>query len=262
MASVYLAVGHGIKPDGTFDPGAVSRDGSQTEQASGDVVVRIAAKILEDNGVDVVSEADKDDPNFYGTVAAANEADVDLAVSVHHDWNKAPSGGFGFWYPGSEGGKKAADQIKAAYRRRQLPVRDEWHKARSLYFTKNTAMHAVLWECGRIGEYSVKELKTIGEAIAEGVAGYFGIDLKAQEESNPHSPTVKTTARMLKKGAKGRDVAAVQALNKELGVGSSAIDGDFGPKTEDDVEDAQRKLGAEQVDGIVGRETWGLYLNV
>jgi len=34
MKKVYLAVGHGTKPDGTFDPGAVSADRQWNEQSA------------------------------------------------------------------------------------------------------------------------------------------------------------------------------------------------------------------------------------
>ena len=41
---VYIAVGHGRKKDGTYDPGAGSADGKWYEQSAGDIVVKAAVK--------------------------------------------------------------------------------------------------------------------------------------------------------------------------------------------------------------------------
>lgn len=182
---VDLYVGHGNKPDGTYDPGAVSKDKRTNEQKSGDFVVREVAKLLGPH-VDLVHEADSNDPNFYGSVAGSNKRDADVVVAVHFDWSGAPSGGFGFWYPGSKSGKALADSILRAYKRHGLPVRQPWHKARNLYVTRKTRMTAVLWECGRIGEFGPKELKLVARAIAEGIAEHLNITLYNAETKDPN----------------------------------------------------------------------------
>lgn len=181
---VDLYVGHGLQPNGRFDPGAVSKDGKWTEQKAGDIVVLEAAQILGPH-VDLAHEAFKEDDNFVGSVAGSNERDADVVVAVHHDWNQAPRGGFGFWYPGSEGGKALADSILRAYKRHGLPVRHPWHKARNLYVTRETRMTAVLWECGRIGEFNEEELKQVGQAIAEGIAEHLNLTLYNAEDKDP-----------------------------------------------------------------------------
>lgn len=62
---------------------------------------------------------------------------------------------------------------------------------------------------------------------------------------------------VLKKGAKGKSVKALQALLVGFGysVGSAGIDGDFGNSTVTAVKKYQTKNGLE-VDGVVGSATW------
>ncbi|MGB3653214.1 MAG: peptidoglycan-binding domain-containing protein, partial [Rivularia sp. (in: cyanobacteria)] len=59
---------------------------------------------------------------------------------------------------------------------------------------------------------------------------------------------------VLKKGSKGSDVTKLQQRLKNLGYYSSAIDGDFGPKTEAAVI-AYQKNNYLVADGVVGDET-------
>lgn len=174
---VYLAVGHGLKPNGTFDPGAVS--GPVTEQTSGDVIVKEAARLLRAAGVSVVDEAFTDDPNFVGSAAAANKWGADFTVAVHHDW----TGGFeahGFWYPGSAEGEKLCRAIIAQMKKRAIKVRDGSVKGRDLYILRKTTMPATLIEVGRIGDPSIDtdaERRQMGAIIAEGVAAHIGVAL-------------------------------------------------------------------------------------
>lgn len=69
----------------------------------------------------------------------------------------------------------------------------------------------------------------------------------------PPSPPV--TGALVRRGAQGPNVEAIQYLLQEHGL-SIAVDGDFGQQTEDAVRAFQRakNLG---VDGIVGPSTWG-----
>ncbi len=59
----------------------------------------------------------------------------------------------------------------------------------------------------------------------------------------------------IKQGATGAHVRTAQALATARGH-TTAIDGDFGPKTKAATEAMQRAYGAEEVDGIWGPETW------
>ena len=67
---------------------------------------------------------------------------------------------------------------------------------------------------------------------------------------------------VLRKGDKGEYVKKVQTILVQLGydIGSSGIDGDFGPATEKAVKAFQKANGIGQ-DGVVGAKTWPALLN-
>lgn len=236
---VYLGVGHGIRPDGRFDPGAVG--GGWTEQTAGDIIVAEAARVLFDAGLDVRHEAFKSDLNFYGTVRDANRWGADVVVEVHHDWSGAPVGSFGHWV--SSAGKQVADAIQAAVGRAGFLLRPSWHKKRDdLYILKHTHAPCVLYEVGRIGQSDLneeRELKVMGRAIARGILDWAGV-------SAP--PPEKEDEEVLKQGDEGAQVAYLQRrINDAFEVmnrsGRIAEDGDFGPKTAEAVKRVQNNVG-------------------
>jgi hypothetical protein len=177
---IYLAVGHGIKPTGGFDPGASG--GGQTEQSAGDIVVRSAAAILRSWGATVKDEAYSDDPNFAGTDNLVRAWGADLLVSVHHDWNKAGTGFFSLWW--KESGRVLGRAIEravahAGFTLRIYPnagYRDDLSILKTVGSIPNT-----LVECGRIGQYSPEQLKRLGVAIAYGIADYANIKTEEDE---------------------------------------------------------------------------------
>lgn len=178
MMHVYYAVGHGIQPNGRHDPGAVSQDGRWNEQTAGDRIVSAAAAASRGAGLIVTDEADRDDPNYVGTARDANAANVDALVTIHHDWNGAPSGSFVHWFPGSDEGKRLADAILHELREAGLPIRGDWHRARDLYVLRHTRAPAVLVEVGRIGQAELDtraELEAVGVAVARGVHRWAGV---------------------------------------------------------------------------------------
>ena len=102
------------------------------------------------------------------------------------------------------------------------------------------------------------------------IVGY-GRPLYDAEEEGGSASTNTTTSKgestvnieltVLKKGAKGEQVKALQrmlyAMNYKLGY--PAIDGDFGANTETAVKAYQRSKGLTD-DGIVGAKTWSKLL--
>jgi len=223
VTRVYLAVGHGRRPDGTFDPGAVG--GDTNEQKAGDIIVAEAARLLRRAGVDVRDEAHKDDPNFVGTTRAANLWGADLLVSIHHDWIGAPAGAFGHWV--SEDGKEAADRIQQAVGRAGFPLRPAWHKRREdLYVLNNTFAPAVLYEVGRIGDLTADALLRMGAAVADGVADWAGVDLVADGDDMDPDVLRQIVREELERAFDGRDYGndmgrlrrSVRAIGGKLGL--------------------------------------------
>ena len=88
-----------------------------------------------------------------------------------------------------------------------------------------------------------------------------------QAELNPvqtnKKGTVEVKVSVLKKGAKGEQVKALQMLLIGNGVscGKSGVDGSFGGDTDKAVRTYQKKKGLE-VDGSVGSNTWNKLLGV
>ena len=81
------------------------------------------------------------------------------------------------------------------------------------------------------------------------------------EQNHTTTPKGETTVNIelsvLKKGAKGEQVKALQRMLYAMGydLGASKVDGEFGSKTDAAVRDYQKKNGLS-VDGVVGQKTW------
>jgi N-acetylmuramoyl-L-alanine amidase len=179
MTRVYLAVGHGLKPDGTYDPGAAG--GGTDEQRAGDVVVKSAADTLRGWNVLVRDEAFQDDPNFAGTDDLVRAWKADLLVAVHHDWIKAGKGFFALWY--RENGRLLGKVIEANVARAGFALRDyplEGYRSDLSILKTVGSIPVTLVECGRIGEYTPEQLRQLGVAIAHGIAEYAGV--KTEED--------------------------------------------------------------------------------
>lgn len=177
MPKIYLAVGHGRKPSGAFDPGAVAPDGTR-EYDVARRVVEAAEPLIEARGVQVVSEVEgygaTMDPNYVGSTRQVNGKGYAMAVEVHLDWHKAPRGGFALYL--TEAGKRIADAMHDAWRKVGLPQRANV-KRTDLYFLKNTDCPAVLIEVDRVGADVAPGpyVARMAEAVARGVVAALGL---------------------------------------------------------------------------------------
>lgn len=287
--SVLLAVGHGITPEGREDPGATKGDWS--EQRAMDLVIAACASALRAEGsLKVYDEAYKDDPNFVGTINNANRLNVTAVISGHQDWSGGLRQFFGFWYPGSDEGRRLTRTILAEYERGGFELNSSWTKARSdLSLLKRTAMPATLLEHGRVGDPWVDEpgkLENVGALMAAGILHYFGVPVK---DGGPGVPVDKTIPDVPEPEPEPRRVHVpsyplprghwygVPARNPRNHSGYHwradrpgirraqqrlrdrgwriSVDGYYGPQTEDVVTSFQREKGLT-VDGLLGPQTW------
>ncbi|MFA6931971.1 MAG: N-acetylmuramoyl-L-alanine amidase [Lentisphaeria bacterium] len=170
---VYLAVGHGVSSDGDWDCGCV--DGNYTEADLMLAIGKEAAARLRNMGFDVLTDADTDnDKNIAVCVPEANNWGADVYVSLHCDYNAAPSGTLPIVYPGSDTGIRLANCLIASAQARNglgtrgIIQRDDWE-------VSDTDMTSCIFETGSIREDIAKLLDsaTFGEIVAQGIYDWF-----------------------------------------------------------------------------------------
>lgn len=201
MPDVYIAEGHGRRPDGTFDPGAT--DGIHTEQRDSKPVAEACTAVLRNAGLDVISESEMaDDPNFYGTTDAANEADVKCVVSFHYDWNQAPPGAFAI--ATTDDGRELGWAIENRVAEAGFDTRDYPDDRDGLYLLDNSHAPAVIFECGRIGHEDIDETdeqRAMGEAAALGILDWLGADMVDRKTAvDPNPALTDNVQRMVDAG--------------------------------------------------------------
>lgn len=170
---IYLAVGHGISSDGSWDCGCV--DGNYTEADLMLAIGKEAVARLRNMGFTVMSDADTDnDKNIAACVAEANNWDADIYISLHCDYNAAPSGTLPIVYPGSEAGIRLANCLIASAKARiglgcrGIIQRDDWE-------VSDTIMTSCIFETGGIRPdiALLTNAATFGEVVAQGIYDWF-----------------------------------------------------------------------------------------
>ena len=171
--TIGFYVGHGLMTNNVFDPGCV--DGSYTEA---NLMYSIGLKVvsrLREMGFTVVSDADtKNNKNMVASVAEANRHGVDIYVSLHCDYNKAPSGTLPIAYPGSQSGIRLAQCLVESTRLR-MGLGNRAILQRDDYEVSATNMPSCIFETGSIRADINKllDFNKYGEAIAQGIYDYF-----------------------------------------------------------------------------------------
>ena len=102
--------------------------------------------------------------------------------------------------------------------------------------------------------------KKVGYATMEAIAKVKGLKKKTDTNNDVYC---KVNVRVLKKGAKGEDVKALQTLLIGYGFdcGSSGVDGSFGNATDKALREYQKTNGLT-ADGSCGPATWASLLGV
>lgn len=166
--SLYLAVGHGHAPNGKLQVGSINpRTGHKEIDAAAIIVEAMVDVLRRAPNIRLWAESGRDHPNLVGTVARANRRGAQDCIEVHQDWYKAPRGAFAHWFPGARDSQTLANRLVRGLREEGVEFRPRWHKPRSeLYFLRETKCRAVLVEVGRVGDFSKKELREYGRALA------------------------------------------------------------------------------------------------
>lgn len=176
VVDVYFAIGHGRRPNGSFDPGAVNPDDGIREYDLNRIVAHYATVSLRRAGLAVISEADEaaeTDLNYVGSAARANQSAATVAVEVHHDWYR----GVDKLWPlyASPAGQRFGERINGGANLLGVAHRPPTGRD-NLYFLNRTTMPAVLVECGRTEQTGWADLERDGEAIAIGVIEHLNAE--------------------------------------------------------------------------------------
>ena len=179
---VALMCGHGKQTNGKWDPGTAYA--GYNEAALMLPITKAAVKYLRSYGVTVISDADTDNnKNMTVDVAWANKEKVDIYVSIHCDYYKAPAGVMPLYV--SANGKKLAtalnDAIKTGMQMKSRGV----VKRTDLYELNYTDAPACILETGAI-KADLSILKgspdKYGKYIAVGICNYLGISAAVKTE--------------------------------------------------------------------------------
>jgi N-acetylmuramoyl-L-alanine amidase/Mannosyl-glycoprotein endo-beta-N-acetylglucosaminidase len=227
----YIGVGHGRKPDGVFDPGAVS--GGLIEHDIAVSVVDAYADALRRSGVEVTDESHSGaghDPNFVGSALKANQLRVKYADEVHFN----AGGGTGVEVlvdtHTSKANKDACRAIAAGIAQiLDLPVRRD----RGLFVTSGfgfltgTKMPSAIIEVAFVDTASDRRaikkkdaLENVGEAIARARLDFLGVARDPREppddiDRKPSEPTTKEIPIAGKKPTAAKRKAHAWANSKQ-----------------------------------------------
>ena len=166
---VYVAPGHGVQTDGVWDCGCT--DGDYTEADLMQNIAVVVARNLRDWGIEVTTEADTgNDKNMVYSVAAANEVGADLYISLHCDYNLAPSGTYPIVYPGSGDGINFATAVNNSVMA-VMGIGTRGILQRDDYEVSYTDMPACIFETGSICRDINKllDVEKYGYAVAQGI---------------------------------------------------------------------------------------------
>lgn len=184
---VFLAVGHGVEPNGVLDPGAIGTDGRH-EHDEAFQVCTYALAAMRRSGLTVVSETAQGashDPDFRGSAIRANHLQPRVAIEVHFDSSNGVDGFSGLYF--SAKGQALARHIGDAFTTRGLPRKTDVRRP-ELLFLNSTDMPALIPEIRRVFNYPDAQNRAQGEALAEGTCAFLGHAFKppAGPKTNPH----------------------------------------------------------------------------
>lgn len=256
----YIAIGHGISTDGSWDCGCTYAGFTEADLAK-EVVAGIL-EVFDANGKSYVTDYPSNNKNIVACVAEANSRGCSHYLSVHLDWEKAPSGIFPVVC--SDSGIGMAQAIRASMKLRIPGLNDRGNCVRDDYEVANTNMPAVIMEIGSIKadlDLIRNNTRLFGHAIAYGIMDYAGESYNALGEGAVQSAPVTAApagspkpANTVASSGYTWDTEDIQYFLNICNYGAPEIDGIDGPETRSCIRNAQQAYGIT-VDGIWGPVT-------
>lgn len=179
---VALNCGHGTMTNGKWDSGCTY--GKFTEAGLMLPITESAVRYLRGSGVKVQTDAfTGNNRNMVADVCLANRTNADIYVSIHCDYEKAPSGTIPLYVSGQ--GKKLAAKMNK-YVRKYTGIKTRGLcKRNDLYELNATGGVACIFECGSI-KYDLKKFKNdydnFGKGIARGICSYLGVKFTGKKK--------------------------------------------------------------------------------
>ncbi len=255
----FIAIGHGTSQDGTWDTGCCWN--GYTEAALAKEVVAGLLEVFDYNGKDYLTDYPNNDKNIVKCVETANANNCSHYLSVHLDWDQAPSGIYPIYLSAS--GLAMAEAIRASMKLRIPGLNDRGNLCRDDYEVGYTNMPAVIMEIGSIkadNDLIRNNTKLFGRAIAYGLLDAAG-EVYDQIEDVDTSPAVEAPPAGTPKpentvtnSGYTWDITNIQYFLNICNYGAPDIDGLWGPETKSCLINAQRAYNIA-VDGIWGPVT-------
>ena len=179
MKTVYIAIGHGLSADKTWDDGCVYRHKGKlyTEAALMAKVAESCVYYLRQCNVKIVTDVPGNKKNMIAQVAESNAANADIHVAFHCNYSGQAQNGTMPLYASSSGRKLAAAMNRRVMQYSSLKTLGLKYRP-DLYELEQTHAVACIYECGGIKvdlRYLVREYDAIGFGAARGICDYLGV---------------------------------------------------------------------------------------
>jgi hypothetical protein len=187
---LYVSIGHGVRPNGTFDPGAVHTATGVTEYDGNRELAGMVTGALRAAGLSVESESDMapgTDPDYQGSVELVNRAGRPLAIDFHQDWEQGSSAlCWPLVHPDGTESQRIAGEIISSCVGAGLSVKGPTARS-DLWWLNGTACPAILIEAGRVG--TPRPVADLAAAIADGICRALGFGPILGDGQHPPAET-------------------------------------------------------------------------
>lgn len=254
----YIAIGHGVSQDGSWDTGCTWN--GYTEAALAKEVVAGILEVFNANGKSYLTDYPDNNMNIVKCVDVANSNGCSHYLSVHLDWDQAPSGIYPIYI--SQAGLAMAEAVRASMKLRIPGLNDRGNLCRDDYEVRATDMPSIIMEIGSIkadNDLIRNNTRLFGHAIAYGLLDVAGESYNVLDETTsapveavvPGTPKPENT--VTNSGFEW-GVDNIQYFLNICNYGAPDIDGVWGPETKECLINAQRAYNIT-VDGIWGPVT-------